>query len=136
MTAFVCPSTGESEWYLTSRVSKPLFEKILADFARLSGAGVTRRIILTVDNAGWHGPEGLRVPDGLRLIYLPAYTPELQPAERLWPLVDEPVANRHFETLAELDAVVGERCLELYARPEELKAQTGFHWWPKPCQPN
>nr|USU30610.1 transposase [Methylobacterium sp. OTU13CASTA1] len=30
---------------------------------------------------------------GLRLIYLPPYAPELQPAEHLWRLVDEPIAN-------------------------------------------
>lgn len=41
VTAFVCPATGASEWYLTSAVSKPLFEKLLADFAGLTGAGVT-----------------------------------------------------------------------------------------------
>ena len=58
------------------------------------------------------------------------------PAERLWPLVDEPVANQHFKTLADLDAVVGERCRHLYAATEAIKAQTGFHWWPKPYQLN
>ena len=41
----------------------------------------------------------------IKLIYLPPYTPQLQPAEHLWPIVDEPVANRHFATLADLDAV-------------------------------
>ena len=55
------------------------------------------------DNAGWHGPKNLAVPDGIALAFLPPYSPERQPerqpAERLWPLVDEPVANRHFATL-------------------------------------
>ena len=46
------------------------------------------------------------------------------PAERLWPLVDEPAANEHFETLAELDPVVGERCRQLYTATEAIKAQT------------
>ena len=40
---------------------------------------------------------------------LPPYSPELQPAERLWPLVDEAVANRHFATLDVLDAAVARR---------------------------
>src|SRR3712207_7635760 len=63
----------------------------------------------SLDNAGWHGPKGLAVPEGITLVFLPPYSPELQPAERLWPLVDEPVANKHFATLADLDAVVAER---------------------------
>ena len=37
---------------------------------------------------------GLAVPDGITLVFLPPYSLKLQPAERLWPLVDEPVANR------------------------------------------
>jgi hypothetical protein len=53
-----------------------------------------------LDNAGWHGPEGLAVPEGISLVFLPPYSPELQPAERLWPLVDEPIVNRHFASLA------------------------------------
>ena len=53
------------------------------------------------------------MPDGIRLVYLPSYTPELRPAEHLWPLVDEPIVNRHFETLDELDAILAERCRTL-----------------------
>jgi hypothetical protein len=41
---------------------------------------------------------------------LPSHSPELMPAERLWPLVDEPVANRRLEDLGELEEVLGERC--------------------------
>jgi transposase len=30
----------------------------------------------------------------IRLEFLPPYSPELQPAEHLWPLINEPLANR------------------------------------------
>ncbi len=46
-------------------------------------------------------------------MYLPPYTPELQPAETLWPLVDEPVVNRHIANLDELECVVEQRCATL-----------------------
>ena len=59
-----------------------------------------------------------------RLVFLPPYSPELQPAERLWPLVDEPVANRHFATLADLDAVVAERCRRLDAASHQAAHRT------------
>src|SRR5690349_8474040 len=52
----------------------------------------------------------LAVPDGIRLAYLPPYSPELQPAEHLWPVLDEPLANQSFATLADLEHVVTERC--------------------------
>jgi transposase len=134
--AFVHPAEGATVWYLSNGIDKVLFEKLLADFARQAGAGRQRIIVLVLDNAGWHSEPGLAVPDGIRLVYLPAYTPELQPAERLWPLVDEPVVNRHFPTIDDLDAVLAERCCALYQDQELIAAHTDFHWWPKPVIQN
>ena len=103
-------------------------------FARETGAGRERHIVLVLDNAGWHGPGGLAVPEGISLVFLPPYTPELQPAERLWPLVDEAVANKPFASLDALDAAVGARCRRL--DPNTVKPHTDFHWWPRPTTPN
>jgi transposase len=134
VTAFVQPTSGEAVWYLSTGLSKPLVQALLAAFARQTGAGRRRSIVLVLDNAGWHGPEGLAIPDGISLVFLPPYSPELQPAERLWPLVDEPIVNRHFATLAELDATVAERCRRLDAAT--IRPHTDFHWWPRPKNPN
>jgi DDE superfamily endonuclease len=134
VTAFVQPTTGEAVWFLSTGLSKPFFEALLASFARQVGAGRERRVVLVLDNAGGHGPKGLAVPDGITLVFLPPYSPELQPAERLWPPVDEPVANRHFATLDQLDAVVAERCRRL--DPTTIRPHTSFHWWPTPVQPS
>ena len=37
---------------------------------------------------GWHVTEEIKPPEGPILLFLPPYTPELQPAERLWPLAN------------------------------------------------
>ena len=87
-----------------------------------------------LDNAGWHGPEDLIVPEGISLVLLPPYSPELQPAEHLWPLVDEAVVNRHFATLDALDATIAARCRRLDAAT--IKPYTDFHWWPRPTTPH
>jgi transposase len=89
--------------------------------------------VLVLDNAGWHTPEGLAVPEGVRLVFLPPYTPELQPAEHLWPLLDEPLVNNHFDTLDDLDAVLAERCDRLDRAT--IAENTKFHWWPEPIRP-
>ena len=136
VTAFVQPSSGETFWYVSSGVSKPFFAALLAKFAEESGAGRDRMIVLNLDNAGWHTPKGLPVPEGLRLEYLPPYSPELQPAERLWGLVDEPLVNQHFATLSELEVVVAERCRYLDGDRQTIKAHADFHWWPKPVLRN
>ena len=51
-------------------MSQPLFAGLLAAFAREVGAGPHKRVVLLLDNAGWHTLTNLAVPDGLRLVYL------------------------------------------------------------------
>src|SRR3954451_7299054 len=125
--------SGEVFWYVSNGVFKPFFAGLLALFAREAGAGRERIVVLGLDNAGWHTAPNLAVPDGIRPVYLPRYSPELQPAEHLWPVLDEPLANRHFATLADLEQVVTERCRVLNG--DQLKPGTDFHWWPKPAIP-
>ena len=84
-----------------------------------------------LDNAGWHTQPNLPVPEGLRLVYLPPYTPELQPAETLWPLLDEPIVNKHLATLAELESLIDQRCAVLSEQADLIRSRTSFHWWPK-----
>ena len=62
------------------------------------------------------------MPEGVELEFLPARSPELQPAERLWPLVNERAANRLFEDLDELEGALVERCMVLSEQPELLAA--------------
>src|SRR3954467_6592340 len=129
--------SGETFWSVSNGVSKPFFAGLLALFAREAGAGRERMIVLGLDNAGWHSAPNLIGPDGIRLGYLPPYSPELQPAEHLWPVVDEPLANQDFATLADLEQVVTERCRVL--NHDQLKPGTNFRWWPsqtsRPNQP-
>jgi hypothetical protein len=126
----VRPSTGRSWWCLLPTVTTEAMALALATFARDEGIDAEHRAVLVVDQAGWHTAHDLVLPDGVHLVFLPSASPELQPAERLWPLVDEPVANRAFPDLAALEAVLVARCRTLEADPQRLKAHTRFHWWP------
>jgi transposase len=127
---FVRPATGQSWWCLLPRVTTDIFALALATFAHDEGINATQRAVLVIDQAGWHISDDLEVPEGIDLVFLPAYSPELQPAERLWPLVDEPVANRVFPDRDALEAVLVTRCRTLEAEPQRLRAHTRFHWWP------
>ena len=132
---FVRPSTGQSWWCLLPRVTTAAMALALVTFARDEGIDAEQRAVLVIDQAGWHVSPDLPLPDGLDLVFLPAYSPELQPAEHLWPLVDEPIANRAFPDLDALEAVLVERCRSLEADPARLQAHTRFHWWPAEPQP-
>ena len=104
---------------------------MLKDFADHFGVGQTKRIVLPLDQAGWHTTEKLEVPEGIHLVALPPYSPELQPAERLWPLVDEPLANQAFKTLDEAEELVYQRCRRLLQQQQLIRGLTYYHWWPK-----
>ncbi|MGQ9482842.1 MAG: hypothetical protein ACUVSZ_15870 [Chloroflexus sp.] len=73
---------------------------------------------MVLDRAGWHVSPRVAVPEGVRLICLPPSSPEVQPAERVWPVVNEAVANRDFQDLGEMMEVVAERCRVLQADAE------------------
>jgi transposase len=76
-----------------------------------------------------HG-QGGRGAEGIHLEFLPSHSPELQPTERLWPLTNEAVANRLFESLDELEEVLVGRCVTLCEQTETIWSRTNYHWWP------
>jgi transposase len=103
----------------------------LSHFAKEVGAGKDKRILLLVlDQAGWHTGGNVEVPEGIHLEFLPARSPELQPAERLWPLANEAVANGLFEELDGLEEALVKRCVALLEQTELIRSTTLYHWWP------
>ena len=103
---------------------------MLEDFAQHFGVGKEKRVILPLDQAGWHLSKKLRIPEGIHLLPLPAYSPELQPAERLWPLVNEPLVNQAFDSIEEVEDLVESRCRQLLQQQQLIQGLTFYHWWP------
>lgn len=130
LVGFVHPASGRTVFHLASAVSIELFEAELAAFAREIGAGPRKQIVLVLDQAGWHTSLRLRVPEHVHLLFLPPYSPELQPAEHLWPLTNTVLINRHFADLDELEDAQARRCLALQRRRDLIRSTTRFHWWP------
>jgi hypothetical protein len=131
ISAFVHPASGRSHLWVWSSVNIALMSATLECFASCMGAGATKRIVLVVDQAGWHTSPKLSVPDGIHVVYLPSHTPELQPTERLWPYMREAVANDTPADQAELQKRLEQRCIWVGNNPELIRAATHFHWWPE-----
>jgi hypothetical protein len=130
LVGFVRPTTGQTYWLLLPTVSVAAFSRALTEFAQHLGAGPDKHILLVLDQAGWHLSRKVTVPEGVHFAPLPPYSPELQPAERLWLLSDTPLVNRVFPDLAALEEVQVARCQQLRTQPERIQAHTCFHWWP------
>ncbi len=76
--SFVQPASGQTEWLLLPTVRADVFTIALAQFAQAVGAGPAKRILLVLDQAGWHTSKELVVPEGIHLLFLPSHSPELQ----------------------------------------------------------
>ena len=62
-----------------------------------------RATILVLDGAGWHKANNLNIPNNITLIFLPPYSPELNPVERLRQyLKQHTIKNRIYESIAAL----------------------------------
>ncbi len=125
---FVEQKTGKTLWYLIPRVNHQWLSLVYQSFAKDVGLSSEKNVLLVQDNAGWHRSQKLEVPDGITLDFLPAYSPELQPAERLWSLVDEPLVNEYFETIEEIEEILITRCQYLETMTNEIKNLTNYHW--------
>ena len=128
---FVRPTTGEVWWLILPTVNKELFSMALGEFAKEVGAGEDKRILLVLDQAGWHTSGEVELPEGIHLEFLPTGSPELQPAERLWPLSNEAIANRLFEEIFEVEDALVERCVELLDQAGTIRDLTNYHWRPQ-----
>jgi transposase len=101
MYAAAHTATGESFWLSLPRLDTEMVQMFLDEFANLY-AVEGKQIILCWDGAPAHRAKGVRVPERITVVGLPAYRPELNPAGNLWPLVKEGVANESFKYLSAL----------------------------------
>lgn len=125
---FAHPASGRNRLWLHPKADTVRMGEVLAAFADWADPTGSKVLVVLVDNAGYHTAKRLVVPANVRLHFLPSCTPELQPAERLWPVLREAVANRVFDDLPALAATVTARAAWMADHPEVVGGVVGFHW--------
>ena len=127
---FVCPERGETFWLILPTVSVEVFSQALAELARFLVVGPEKHLILVLDQAGWHTSGKVEIPEGMHILFQPAYAPEVQPAERLWEVSDEALANQCFDTIEALVKAQEEHCVHIRTQRESIRSRTLYYWWP------
>jgi hypothetical protein len=125
---FVRPRSGESAFWLVSHGDLPTMQAVLAAFIATLNPDNTKLIVLLLDNAGWHVSKHLVLPDALILYPLPAYTPELSPAEPIMPLLHESLANKTLTQPELVESHLEQRCQFLHDHKDIIKGACGFAW--------
>lgn len=86
-------------------------------------------IVMVMDQAGWHIAGNLQVPSNMRIVLLPPYSPELNPAEHLWEALREDwFANTVFHDLDAVEDALDDGLIALESDPQRIQTMTGFKW--------
>jgi len=87
------------------------------------------KLVMVLDNAGWHLGKSLKVPKNMRLLPLPPYSPELNPMENIWDeLREKSFHNRVFESLDEMERHLLNALHKMEASPDITKSIANWPW--------
>lgn len=82
--------------------------------------------VIIQDQAGFHLKAGdERLPENVRLLPLPAYSPELNPVERIGDLIKDATGNRVFGSMEELEAAIERELRPVWETPQRVRALVG-----------
>lgn len=106
----VNPATGELFVGYAYTFNSETFQAFLDAFMAMHGED-EKRILLVVDNASWHKRAARKLaieqPGRFGVLFLPAYSPDLNPIERLWWLTRRVCThNKYFNWLDDLAATL------------------------------
>jgi hypothetical protein len=99
------PKTGESFFLEMPRLDSLCFQVFLDWFSAAYRESLN---VLVLDNGAFHKAQYLVVPENVMLVFLPPYSPELNPIERLWQDVKALLALGYYESLAALQQQAAE----------------------------
>lgn len=96
----VAPLSGESFTLFLPEVNTNMMNIF---FNELSQEYPDKEIIIALDQAKWHKAKDLKLPDTITLLFLPSYSPELNPVEKLCQWLRKEVShNALFRTLEDM----------------------------------
>ena len=90
------PVNGDSFVYEIEGTTSEIFHEYLKSFSTHQPNELK---IIIIDNAGFHSLSKYSIPDNIKLVRIPAYSPELNPSEKIWAYIKQSYKNRVFEDL-------------------------------------
>ena len=123
----ICPKEGKGAALVMPRCVTEAMSLHLAEISR--AVAPDAHAVILLDQAGWHQARTLAVPDNITLMPLPAYAPELNPAENVWQYMrDNWLSNRVFDDYDDIVAHCCDAWNKLLAQPARITS-IGMRDW-------
>ena len=122
----ISPLEGELDWKICPKMNTERMEEFLT---QVSAAHPDEFMVMVVDGASSHTAKSLAVPENIRLLRLPPYSPELNPQEHLWDeLREKEFPNRVFSDLESVVNQLESGLPKLAADSQRLRSITAWPW--------
>src|SRR5512143_867996 len=126
----VCPARDTGVALVMSGLDAAIMSRFLTELS--AAVAPDAHGVIVLDQAGWHTAGDLVVPANLSLVFLPSYSPELNPVERLWLYLKENwLSARLFDSL---DAIIEACCHawnRLLAQTGQIRSLCAYPWLPQ-----
>lgn len=90
------PIDGDSFVYEIEGTTSEIFYQYLVQFSKHRSNEFK---VLIIDNAGFHSMKNYDIPENIKLIRIPPYSPELNASEKIWAYIKQFYKNKVFENL-------------------------------------
>ena len=123
----ICPARDTGVALVMTRLDTAAMNLFLAELGQAVAPGAHG--IVLMDKAGWHTSGDLVVPKNLSLVFLPPYSPELNPIERLWlHLRDNRLSHCVFQTTGEIVDTCCDAWNWLLGQTGRLRSLCSYPW--------
>jgi transposase len=120
------PATGRFISLLVGGLNSAWFSLFLA---HLAAHYPGERLVVVLDNAGWHVSQRVVVPEGITLWFQPPHSPEVNVMEQVWQWIrGQYTRGALFTTDAQLDGVLCDALDGLGNDPTQVKSLTNQRW--------
>jgi len=104
---------------------------------QIAGSDEEAHHIVIWDGAGFHPKTGsYPIPERVHLLQLPAYSPELNPVEKLFDQLKDEIGNRLFETLEDIEAAIASMLATFWEDAAPVRSLIGEGWLPAQAKPS
>ncbi len=123
----VCPEKDKGCGLIMPAANTEAMQFHISEISRNTESG--HHALIIADQAAWHTTSKLKLPENISILPLPPYSPELNPAERIWEkLRQDRLSNRCFKDYEDIADACCEAWNEFISEKGKIKSMCSREW--------